>query len=96
MALSLHEKFRALRKAGLGEEAARKNLQREERIAHFARQDCFPRLFLLATSDSTGSKELRALEALAMARERVNAGGLTEREGEEAALRIACQVKQAT
>ena len=64
-----------------------------QKFENFASPSCFPKLFLMATSDKTTEKDFSLIEQLAIVRNLVNLGSLTEEEGAKRALSISVEAK---
>jgi len=91
-AYSIFHRYKNLRETTSSLESVRLLLQNDD-VFHFASDCCFPKLFLLATSDSTTEKHMNHVLSLAKLRERVNADQVSEMHAERQALEIAALAK---
>jgi len=91
-AIGIHKKY-VLQRQSFDEVASRENLLQCGDIKFFAQPDCFPKLFLLSTSDAMSLSSMEKMYEMANIREKINNGEITEKEGELFALEFSARAK---
>jgi len=96
LATRIRQRFLAARAAGADAAHARAQLLAQDAsAAHFARPDCFARLFQLLCDDSTTEADLEVVERMVRVRARVLAGALDEAQAAQEVLRLVVERRTA-